>query len=623
MTDRRNLELFKTENFLHLGLVVLLGAILYINALDGPFLFDDNVYVLSHPQILEGGSFLSYFTQSFCEGTPQGCPFYRPLVTLFLRMDFILWGENPLGFHLSSLLVHLLVLVLLYRVVVSVFKDKVVALVTTFLFAVHPIHVESVSVISNRTDPPTTFFFLLSFLGFHLYLKSGRKTWGFYFISLGAFVLTVFTKEIGMTLPLILLLYDLLLRRPWAGVKDLFQRWPDYVPFALMGLFYLGVRSMAMGSITVENIYGMPLGFRLMNAVVLVQEYLTLLLFPYPLMIFHEVPQVSGLFDPKFFISVVMIGFLIGFFIWNRKSYPGFLFSGLWFLITLFPVLNVIPIPSPSVMERSAYLPSIGFCLGIGWAGRYLLDRCTSQGTLWGIHGLRGIFLLILIVFSVMTVQRNTVWQDEVLIWEDLYRKVPNESPLGHFNLGREYHIRGELDRAEKEYRLALKYKQKPDPILHQYLAMIYQKKSRSQDAIREYEKAIALGSQKAQVFYNLGLEVLKQGREDEGLGLIQKAIDIDPDYLKAHLQLAMSYANQKEAQKAIVEFHEVIRIDPQEDRSHFRLAVLYDTQGSEEKAREHYLLFLNKAKPHPLMEKMMSHAQNRLHVFEERKPSH
>jgi Tfp pilus assembly protein PilF len=379
---------------------------------------------------------------------------------------------------------------------------------------------------------------------------------------------------------------------------------------------------MAMGSVTVENIYGIPLGFRLMNAVVLVQEYFTLLLFPYPLMIFHDVPQVSGLFDPHFLLSVLMIGFLIGFCIWNRKSYPGFLLSGLWFLITLFPVLNIIPIPSPSVMERSAYLPSIGFSLGIGWAGRYFLDRWASRGAFWPMQALRGIFILILVVFSAMTVQRNFVWQDEVLIWEDLYRKVSTESHLGHFNLGREYHIRGELDQAEKEYRLALKYAQKPNPNIHQYLAMIYQKKRRSHDAIREYEIAIALGSDKAQVYYKLGLELLKQGRDEEGLGRIQKAIDIDPDYLKAHLQLAMRYANQKEIQKAIAEFLEVSRIDPQEDRSHFRLAGLYDTQGSEEKAREHYLLFLNKAQPHPLMEKMISQAQKRLRVLEERKPS-
>jgi len=497
MVDQRNLELFKTENFLHLGLLILLGALLYINALNGPFLFDDNVYVLSHPQILEGGSFLSYFAKGFCEGTQQDCPYYRPLVSLSFRLDYLIWGENSFGFHLSSLVAHLLVLSLFYVVIVFVFGDKLIAAVASLMFAVHPVHVESVAFVTARTDPPVTIFFLLSFLGFHFYLKRDGRSFKFLILSVVGFAMALFTKEIGITLPVLLLVYDLLWVRPWAGIRDLFQRWPDYLSFAAVGLIYIVIRSMVMGSVTVENIYGIPLGFRLMNAVVLVQEYLALLFFPYPLMIFHEVPQVSGLLDPKFLLSVLMIGFLIGFFIWNRKSYPGFLLSGFWFLITLFPVLNIIPIPSPSVMERSAYLPSIGFCLGIGWAGRYLLDRCTSQGTLWGIHGLQGIFLLILIVFSVMTVQRNTVWQDEVLIWEDLYRKVPNESPLGHFNLGREYHIRGELDRAEKEYRLALKYKQKPDPILHQYLAMIYQKKSRSQDAIREYEKAIALGSQK------------------------------------------------------------------------------------------------------------------------------
>ncbi|HEX9756167.1 MAG TPA: tetratricopeptide repeat protein [Nitrospiria bacterium] len=630
------------ENCIHLLFLVLLGSLLYFNSLHGPFLFDDNVYVLNHLQITEGGGFLSYFSKGFCEGASQDCPFYRPLVSLFFRLDYLIWGENPFGFHLSSLISHLLVLVLFYVVIIFIFGNKLMAVVASLVFAVHPVHVESVAFVTARTDPPATIFFLLSLLGFHFYLKGASRSYKFLIFSVMGFAMALFTKEIGMSLPVILLMYDLLWVRPWAGIRNLFQRWLDYLPFAAVGILYIIMRSLAMGSVSVENIYGIPLGVRLMNAMVLLWEYLSLMVVPYPLMIFHEVPKVLNIGNTNFLLALFVLGFLTGLLLWNRKEHPGFLFSGIWFLITLVPVLGIIPLPSASVMERSAYLPSIGFCLGIGFLAKYLVNRWEGDPRGWVIRGMIGVLVSILIIFSVTTVQRNQVWQDEVLIWEDLYRKTPGGSPMGHINLALAYHERGELDKAEREYLLALRYHKElqeklkqagrgsqrmtqgtPPTAIYQRLGMIYQKKGRTDAAIQQYRHAIQLGLETPQVYYNLGLEIFNKGDQDQAISLFQKAIRLDPDYYKAQLQMGMIYGNRREVHKAIEAFKEVVRIDPGDDRSHFRLGALYDTAGSTEKAREHYQLFLQNAKPHALMDKMMVQAKKRLSEMKEGEGAH
>ena len=607
------------KTYIHLAFIFFIGGIVYLNALGGPFLFDDNVYVLNHPQIMDGGSLKDYLSKGFCEGALVPCPYYRPLVSLSLRLDYLIWGENPFGFHLTSLFFHLSVLSIFYLVIMLVFKDAVVALWTTLLFSLHPIHVESVAVISNRTDLPATFFILFSFLSFSLFLRRTPRSFILYFLSLFSFVFALFTKEISITLPFILLAYDLLFVRPWSGFRDLCRRWPSYLPFVVLVFIYLGVRTMAMESLMSENVYGIPLSVRLINVPILIQQYLSLLVIPYPLMIFHEVPQVVTVFDLEFLFSFFLIVSLMVLFIMLRRKRPVFLLGGFWFLITLFPVLNVIPFPSPAVMERSAYLPSIGFFLVIGFAWKNLFQLEIFEKKVWIKKAFVCIVSLVFLVFSVITVQRNLVWRDEIFIWEDYYSKLKEESPLGHFNLAKAYHLKGDLDLAEKEYLIGLKYSYQP--IIFEYLGSIYQKQGRVEEAITEFRKAIELGTKNAGVYFNLGLEVLKKGDQEEAATLFQGAVRLNPEYQKARFQLGLIYTDRGERELAMAVFQELVRINPEDPLSHLKLAVLYDELGLEQKAAEQYILFLKTAKSSSTGPSKVVRAKKRLLEIQGRVP--
>jgi len=447
-----------------LFLLIILCSVLYANSLNGFFVADDLAYVVSNRLVLEGGDFLSYFGEGFCEASfiGKGCPYYRPLLNLSFRLDYLMWGMDPFGFHLTNVLIHILVVLLFYIVIRVVFQQRLVAIVASLLFAVHPIHVESVAVVFTRSDSPVTFFFLLSFLGFYFYLKRSRWSLYAYILSLIAFVMALLTKEMGITIPVIFLAYDLIWVRRWRGVKDLMGRWTSYLPFVMVWILYFGVRTVVLAAGTKHIFMGeTSLMERLLIVPILFQQYLALIVFPYPLVIIHPEVIVSGLVDPEFLISLLLLVSFGIFLLWGWKKYPGVVFSGVLFFVSLLPVLNIIQMFSPSVTERSAYLPSLGFCLGIGFLGSYLIRADILERSLWWNRGCLLIFVSILLVFSFMVLDRNKVWHDNVLLWEDVFKKRSPEFPFGHGALATAYYKRGELEKAEREFKLALQYNTK------------------------------------------------------------------------------------------------------------------------------------------------------------------
>jgi Tfp pilus assembly protein PilF len=230
---------------------------------------------------------------------------------------------------------------------------------------------------------------------------------------------------------------------------------------------------------------------------------------------------------------------------------------------------------------------------------------------IWLRRGLFGFLGLTLVIFSIMTIDRNRVWQNEVLIWEDLYSKLSPKFPLGHFNLGLAYHRRGELEKAEVEFRRALLYS--PGVGSHHYLGMIYQSQGKMDQAAEEYRQAIKMGSKSPQVFYNLGKILSDRGELDEAINLLLEAIVLNPDYYEVHLQLAKIYIDRMQSEKAIEELREVVRIEPGDDRSHFQLATLLDERGILQEAKRHYDLFLQTAKGDAMTGAMIVRAKKRL----------
>jgi len=459
----------------NLFLLIFLSMGIYVNTLWNPFVWDDVVYVSTNAHFEDSRYIPEYFTASFCRGAAKDCPFYRPMVSLSYLMDYWIWGKNPFGYHLSNILIHMVVVMLFYIVSMRLFRKPVVSMVGALIFAAHPVHVESVAMVAARTDPLTSIFLLLSLYFFHRHFFPGEQTVlndvlrppdtgmpegasglsvgsvedppriedavegsfaepkghgvVFFLLSLMFFSLALLTKEVAVLLPLLFLLYDFFFVRSWKGMGNLFLRWKTYLPFGIVLVLYFIARHHALGYGLTQDLHWGDVWLRVMAAPSIVWDYFQLQLFPYPLKLYHGSPEIFGLAKLAIVWGVLFMGlYLYVLFKVSRYS-KEVTFFGLWFLMFLLPVINIVPMAWPMVSERFSYIPSMGFALLVGYTGHWIWG---SQRVMYsGImkRGFLGLLVVVLVLLSLMTIMRNRVWSDEIRLWSDAVQKSPEKAP--------------------------------------------------------------------------------------------------------------------------------------------------------------------------------------------------
>ncbi|MFQ5454997.1 MAG: hypothetical protein ACE5EA_02190, partial [Nitrospirota bacterium] len=330
-------------------------------------MWDDNLYVVNNKYFKSYRYLPMYFTSNFCEGiTNYPCAsFYRPIISIIHLLEYKIWGLNPFGWHLTSIIFHTGVVIMIYITGLYIFKEYTPSLLAAIIFAVHPAHVESISIVAGITDAPASIFYLFSFLFFIRYLNSGKRYRAFYIYSLVFFALSLLSKEMGATLTLIICIYELLFGMN-KYCKNRIKRIIHYIPFVSISLIYLFIRKLIIGSDKGFSMGPTDIYSRLLNIPYLVTGYIKLLFFPVNLSLFRHIPSGTTLFNSEVYIPIIslliIIIVMVRVYFHSRELF--FLFS--WIVVTLIPVLNIIPIPYPAVVDRFAYIPSIGFSLFMG-----------------------------------------------------------------------------------------------------------------------------------------------------------------------------------------------------------------------------------------------------------------
>jgi tetratricopeptide (TPR) repeat protein len=302
---------------------------------------------------------------------------------------------------------------------------------------------------------------------------------------------------------------------------------------------------------------------------------------------------------------------------WVGRFSKGILFGGLWFVVVLLPILNIIPIPWPMVIERFSYVPSLGFALVIGFLGDLLMGLSLVTTPPRVRRGIVGLFMMVLVLFSVMTVMRNRVWSDEILLWEDTVQKAPRFA-LGHMNLGLAYHERGDLERAAKSYEESLKYDPSAPKIYHN-LGKLYQDMGRMDQALEQYQRLIDLGQALPHTYYNMGIIYENKGSPDRALSFYREALKRAPDYYKAHLRLGRMLERFGNRQEALQEYREALRIYPKESTAYLDLAEVLHSLGRLKEAEEAYSHFIDFSTPEMKGSEKILFVQKRLEELRRR----
>ena len=465
------------------GLLILLAVIPYLNTLLNGFVHDDAPQILENPYVRSFGHLKAIFSTTVWSylGEVGVTNYYRPMMTFGYLICYQLYGPFAYGFHLANLFLHAATVCILFFVSIEVFKDRSLAWLAAGLFALHPIHSESVAWIAAVTDLQVTLFYLL---GFWCYLRVARPGGGkSQRAQLGMVLclgLGLLSKEQALTLPMLATLYEHFYRDD-RQETTWWQKGSRYGMLWLVAVAYLVFRTQAFGALAPVQRADLNWAEAILSAFALVGQYLGKLLWPVHLNAFYLLEKSTTFLDPRVLIGVgALILCAVAFALfWRRDRRVSF--GILWLLATLAPVLNAQWLPANAFTERYLYLPSVGFCWILAWVGTRWWIWAKERGRVW--RRVTALALAVLVLLSVARiVTRNRDWKDDITYYTSTLASAPNASGLRN-NLGVALWSRRDRAGAEREWRAALANNPESAIILSN-LGLVYKSEKRFHEAI-------------------------------------------------------------------------------------------------------------------------------------------
>ncbi len=547
-------------------MVVLAALATYIMTLGYDFAFDDH-YVIPAAWQVGAGSPLEVLRAPVRAGEVL-LGYFRPLTALTYWLDGFLWQGNPGGFHLTNLLLHAAVSVLVLQVARHLLPAGPGPLLAGLLFAVHPVHIEAVAWVQGRVDLLSAAGVLLAvLLGLAGADATGQRRHLCWAASAIVFLLALLAKEVAVMAPVLtaFVLAGQPGRGGWARVRAC------QLLFGLQGaafLLYLGLRTAALGSPALGLLGGPPLGDRVLVGLGVIPVYLRLLLWPVALNPKHPFSPPVGLLDGDVLMGAALLAGLgaLGF-TWGRRV-PGLGLGLAWLALAWLPASNLIPIRGYAVAERFLYLSSVGFCIALGGAAASVV----ALGGRWR-RALRGAMVALLLILGGLAVAQMGIWRDPRTFYEGLVRRNP-DSALAHNNLGSVYLGHGEEERAAKEFGEALRLHPGHPGALNN-LGILAQRRGDLAEARRFYREALAARPNQAEVWNNLGTIHEAEGDLAQAAAAYGEAIRLDPTTPRFPANLAGVLTAQGRREEAAVLLEQAIRLDPTVPRWRAALAVL------------------------------------------------
>jgi len=549
--------------------IVVVAALPYLNALGNGFIYDDHQQILANPYLRSFRYLRAIFTTSvwsFLGGAAGVTNYYRPLMTFGYLLCFRLFGPSPFAFHLVNLLMHLAVVLLVYRVTASLFRDRDIAALTALIFALHPIHSESVDWIAAVTDIEVALFFLA---GFWFYLRIPRLTASrpdrrWLTAQAGLVVclaLALLSKEQALMLPVLGTLFEHFYRDDRAATTPR-EKIARYAPAWLLVPIYLLVRVRLLGSLVPADLArpGVTIEAAVLSAGALLFQYVGKMLWPARLCAYYVFPASWAVLLPEVLggIMVTFAGAVLFAFWWRRARLVSF--GLVWFVVTLLPVLDVRVMPIAAFAERYLYLPSVGFCWMLAWVALRLWRFAEARGRSWRV-ALASAGALLAVSAMVRTVIRNRDWHDDLRFYRSALAASPDAYVL-HTNLGKLYYDTGQRQLAGKEWRAAAAI-QPEEPVVLSNMGLLLLSEHRYDEAVEDLQHALRSAPDDADAHIDLGMAYVEMGRRDDAEREFLTALRLSPLSIFAHNQLGQLYFDEERFAEADRQFQASLTVGP------------------------------------------------------------
>ncbi len=530
--------------------------------------FDDGTYITRNPNLGRGLN-LDFFSWSL---TSTYAANWHPLTWLSHALDIQIFGMEPGGHHLTNVFFHILNTLLLFLVLRRMTNALWQSAFVAALFALHPLHVESVAWVSERKDVLSTFFLMLTLWGYTRFVEHPGT--GRYLMVVVFFILGLMAKPMLVTLPFILLLLDywplkrFMSDKPATGKLVL-----EKVPFFILSIISCIITYFAQQSgDAVRSLNHYPLITRIANALVSYVTYTIKMVWPYDLAILYPHP----LFLPWWKIAGAGLLLLSVSLLAVRASrrYPYFAVGWLWYLGTLVPVIGLVQVGVQALADRYTYVPLIGLFIIIAWGIPEFFSQLHNRKKVLTITTV--ILLAFLTATTLLQVRR---WASSITIFEHTICKTNNNYVI-HNNLGNAFSDIGRLDEAMASYAESLRIN--PEyPKAYKNMGIILAKQGQLNKAIMHFSQALKAFPGDANVHQNLGLAFAKQGRMDEAIRCFSAVLRINPGNPEAHNNLGAAFMYKGNALEAIKHFQDALRINPYNARAHSNLKKVQEIQRS------------------------------------------
>lgn len=578
------------------GIVLLsLSLLSYWPMFKNRFVWDDPIFV-TRSETIRGLWPPSRFFQpqgKVAEGAIYPVTGQRPVMTFSFALDYALWKLNPFGYHLTNLLLHWLCVMGVALLGARASRSDSVGFLAGALFGLHPGHAEAVIAFLGRSDLLATAFVLAGFLMYQKHQAGGMRGFLWLFASLTVFGAACLSKETGLALLGILVLYEGLglmdqERGDILKTKPLRSRFVRLIPFALVAVGYWFFRGRVLGGQATGTMWwGGSITKNFLMMLDVYTGYCRLLVFPQALSPLHSVPKPTGWLEVRALVGLSLLIATLGALSLSIKRKPAITFLGSWFVLGLVPVANIIPIPGVIFAERWLYLPSVGACVLGAWGG-WTLYRRSKGWTRWAWAGLMAIGLSL---FGWRTFLWNGAWQDEERIARTIIATNPN-SYLGQINLGNALLDKGRNEEAIQAFQEAVRLRPNyTQAFVH--LAKALQTQGRLGDAEQAYREVLRRDPNSPEAHNNLGNLLGFQGKQEESIVEYREAIRLRPDFLPAHYNLAISLEDQGKLPEAEIEYRTVLRLSPGLAQAYYQLGINLMNQGRKEESAQAMEAFL------------------------------
>jgi tetratricopeptide (TPR) repeat protein len=599
--------------FLWMVIILTIVTIVYIPVFQTGFLktWDDNRYVLENKYIqeLNPESIMKMFT-IFYDGH------YHPLTLLSLALDYKIGKLDPKTYHTTSLILHLINVILVFIFVYLLFdkKNLIVPLVASLLFGIGTMNVESVSWVSERKNLLYSLFFLASLIAYLKYIVLNKRV--FYFVSLLLFLFSILSKSMAISLAVTLILIDLYFKRTIFSRKVIFEK----IPFFLFAIAFGVVAVFAQKTSWGEELSQIHYSFfeRILFGGQAFILYLIKMIIPFRMSGFYPYPEPAGSFLVlSIFSTLVAAGLFILAMFFFRK-YQSVAFGLFFFFINIFLLLKVFEVPAGDYImaDRYGYIPSLGIFIIIGVGLNTLME--------WN-HRFRNVGLGILIVYtlfiSLQTFNRVSVWKDDITFYSDVISKFPDavvaytnrgalrkenhelDGALSDFNMamqlgkkdyksysnrGAVYLDLGEYNNAIADYSQAIKLKPDHPQILADY-GFAQMRSGNLKAAFESFSKSLSVQKVNPEVYVNRGTVRYNSGDFSGAIDDYDEAIKQNPRYVNAYFNRGLAKIMANDLNEAVMDFQATLKLDPGHVEAWSNMGIAWSRMDNLDKALQCY----------------------------------